>query len=32
MGNETGRNELGIALAVIRALRDHNLLDMKKFS
>jgi hypothetical protein len=31
-GNETGRNELGIALAVIRALRDHNLLDMKKFS
>lgn len=30
-GRETGRNDLGIALAVIRALRDNNLLDDDKF-
>ena len=30
-GQETGRNDLGIALAVIRALRNHDLLDMEKF-
>ncbi len=30
-GKDTGRNEFGIALAVIRALRDHELLDMEKF-
>ncbi len=29
--DETGRNELGTALAVIRALRDADLLDMEKF-
>ena len=28
---ETGRNDLGIALAVIRALRDGGYLDMEKF-
>lgn len=31
-GIETGRNSLGIVLAVIRALRDNNLLDMEKFN
>ncbi len=31
-GKDTGRNSLGIALAVIRALRDNNLLDMEKFN
>ena len=30
-GKETGRNDFGIALAVIRALRKHRLLDMTKF-
>lgn len=29
--NETDRNEFGIALAVLRVLRDNNLLDIKKF-
>ena len=29
--DETGRNELGTVLAVIRALRKHGLLDMEKF-
>ena len=29
--NDTGRNELGTVLAVIRALRQHELLDMSKF-
>ena len=29
--NDTGRNELGATLAVIRALRQHGLLDMSKF-
>lgn len=28
---ETGRNDLGIALGVIRALRDGGYLDMEKF-
>lgn len=28
---ETGRNDFGIALAVIRVLRDNNLIDMDKF-
>ena len=28
---DTGRNELGATLAVIRALRKHELLDMSKF-
>ena len=28
----TGRNDLGIALGVIRALRDNKLLDMTKFT
>jgi hypothetical protein len=28
---ETGRNDLGIALAVIRALRDGGYLNMEKF-
>jgi hypothetical protein len=28
---DTGRNDYGIALAVIRAMRDSNLLDMEKF-
>ena len=28
---ETNRNELGISLAVIRALRDHELLNEEKF-
>ena len=27
----TGRNDLGVALGVIRSLRDNSLLDMKKF-
>jgi len=31
-GVDNGRNEIGIGLAVIRALRDHQLLDMKKFT
>jgi hypothetical protein len=30
-GKETGRNDFGIALAVIRSLRKHRLLDMSKF-
>jgi len=30
-GKETGRNSLGIALAVIRALRDTDNLNMEKF-
>ena len=30
-GKETGRNDFGIALAVIRALRKHRLLDISKF-
>lgn len=30
-GKETGRNDFGIALAVIRALRKHRLLDLSKF-
>ena len=28
----TGRNDLGIALGVIRSLRDNNLLDMSGFT
>jgi len=28
---KTGRNDLGIALGVIRSLRDNNLLDMSQF-
>lgn len=28
---ETGRNDLGIALGVIRSLRDNELLDMSQF-
>jgi hypothetical protein len=28
----TGRNDLGIALGVIRSLRDANLLDMSQFT
>jgi hypothetical protein len=28
---DTGRSELGATLAVIRALREHDLLDMSKF-
>jgi hypothetical protein len=28
----TGRNDLGIALGVIRSLRDNKLLDMSKFT
>jgi len=28
---ETGRNDFGTALAVIRVLRDNNLIDMDKF-
>jgi hypothetical protein len=30
-GKDTGRNSLGIALAVIRALREDDLLNMKEF-
>lgn len=29
---ETGRNDLGICLGVIRSLRDNSLLDMKLFA
>jgi hypothetical protein len=29
---ETGRNDLGIVLGVIRSLRDNKLLDMSKFT
>jgi hypothetical protein len=29
---ETGRNNLGIALGVIRSLRDNNLLAIEKFT
>ena len=29
---ETGRNDLGIVLGVIRSLRDSNLLDLKLFT
>ena len=29
---KTGRNDLGIALGVIRTLRDNSLLDMTKFT
>ena len=29
---KTGRNDLGIALGVIRSLRDNNLLDMSGFN
>lgn len=29
---KTGRNDLGIALGVIRSLRDNNLLDIDKFT
>lgn len=28
---ESGRNDFGVALAVIRALRDNDLLDMERF-
>ena len=28
---ESGRNDFGVALAIIRALRDNDLLDMERF-